>query len=447
VSPAPSPRGGDIRRWHSSTAAFLAATALLAGIGPPLAGESRSLDSSPLRLEELLAIAREANPDIRAAQLEVEAARARPSPARTVPNPRFDLTLRNAGADAVTLGDDPASGLSLGFVQELPYPGKLELRGQIEERGVARAESRQRLTELRVLSEVKATFFELSFVVESIAIVRKTREILIKLEKTAAARYEVGKGIQQDVLRAQVEISRLLETLTTLQQRRDSLKARLNQLINRPGDAPLGDPPRVETLRFHESYEELIESARHDSPALLERQHAIEQQQKVLALARRDLYPDFFLGGAYVDRGDFESLYQISVGLRIPLYRNRKERRRIEEATARVGSLVQSKQSVLQSVEARLRDLYLQAESSQQNADLYERGLLRQAELALESSISAYEVGSVDFLTLLDSLLRLLNDEIQYYRHVTNVAIAMARMEPDLNRELVTSLGGERTHE
>ena len=350
--------------------------------------------------------------------------------------------MRNSGLGDYTVGDDPAAGLSLGFSQEIPYPGKLSLRSEIEERGVWRAERQQRLIELRVLSEVKATFFELSFVIESLKIVRRTRKTLIQFERTAAVRYEVGKGIQQDVFRAQVEISRLLETITTLQQRRGSLKARLNQLLNRPAGAELGDPPRITPFRLDTPYEELVEQARHDSPAIRERQHAVEQGEKALALARRDLYPDFVLGGSYVDRGDFDPLYQVTLGLKIPLYRNRKERLRIDESAARLGALVQTRQSTLESVEARVRDFYLQAESAQQNVDLYERGLLEQATLALESATSAYETGVVDFLTLLDNVLRLQNDQVQYYRYVTNVAIAMARMEPDLNRELVAASDG-----
>lgn len=399
----------------------------------------------PLQLEQVLQLAREVNPEVRAAAARVDAARARPSQAKALPNPRLTLGLRNVGESELSIGDDPGSWANVAFAQEIPFPGKRPLRAEAEERRADAVGAVRDLVELRVLSELKVAYCELSFVVESIAIVRKNRDVLEKFEKTAAARYEVGKGIQQDVLRSQVELSRLLERLATLAGRRDGIKARINELLNRPGDAPLPDPGRIERPALEWTYDELLQSARESSPELGASRYEIERGEKVVELARKEFYPDFVVAGGYFDRGSFDSIYQFDVGLRIPLYYRKKERFQLREAQSNLEAARYDERRTQESVEARLRDLYLRAEVAQQNALLYERGLLDQATLALESSVAAYEVGTIDFLTLLDNLLRLLNDEVTYYGQVTDVAVAIAQMEPLVDRSLLGTVAiGEK---
>lgn len=416
--------------------AFATILALAVVVAPGAGAEPPALDD-PLQLKQLLALASERNPDVLAAAARLDAARARPSQARALPNPVVTFGLRNAGETDFSLGNDPASWATVGFVQGVPFPGKRPLRAEVEQRQADTVEQVRSLVELRVLSELKAAYYELSFVVESIAIVDKNRDVLIDFEKTAQVRYQVGKGIQQDVFRSQVELSRLLERLTTLSGRRDGIKARINELVDRTGGAPLPDPSRVDRLRLDWSYDELLETARAASPEVGASRHQVERNETVLQLARRDFYPDFVLSGKYLERGSFDSIYQFDVGLRIPLYYRKKERYRVREAQSALQATRHDERRVVESVEARLRDLYLRAESASQNAELYERGLLQQAVLALESSVAAYEVGTIDFLTLLDNLLRLLNDEVAYYGHVTDVAVAIARMEPLVNTDLI----------
>lgn len=414
------------------------------GLSPPLAagegikpsppkgqGASEQVLEAPLlTIKDLIDEAKRVNPEIQAARRRVEAAWARVPQARSLPDPMVSIGYMNEGFSRLTLGSSEMARLDLSFSQEVPFPPKLSLKGRIAAKEAEREEEVLRATELDVISRLKVAYYDLFFVERSIGIVMKNKDLLEKFAKTAEARYAVGKAVQQDVLRAQTEITILLQRLAQLERERGSLRAAINSLLNRPREAPLGRPVEPLRRKLPFSFEQLVELGLEKSPELKAAERSLDRNGLALDLAKKQYYPDFTISTGYANRGRFEGTWQVMAGVTVPLYFKRKQDYGVREAIADVSSAQEDLQTVKQSLFFRVKDLFLTAETSERLLELIGTGTLPQATLTLESSIASYAVGKVDFLTLLTNLLNVLNQELQYYQELTNFEKALARLEP-----------------
>jgi outer membrane protein TolC len=208
-----------------------------------------------------------------------------------------------------------------GISQEIPFPGKLRLRGEVAIREAERTEQAYLAVPLRVMARLKEAFYDLSLVHTSIDIVEKNKLVLRDFEQTAQARYAVGKGVQQDIFRAQTEVSRLLTRLAILEQRKVSLHADINRLLNRPPADPLGTPPPLQVTRLQRSLADLSALLEQASPLVQAQLKGVERDAQSLALARRDFLPDFAVSvGGVRNETISKNGYQVMLGIKVPLY-------------------------------------------------------------------------------------------------------------------------------
>lgn len=217
--------------WHCGAAALAA-----------------ELPSPRLDLSELTQEVVARNPEIQAAHQRWVAATAGIPQAQTLPDPRVNLSYQNV---------TEREGM-YGVSQELPFPGKLRLRGAVATREAERLEQEYLATRLRIIARLKETYFDLHLVHKSLAVVEKNKRLLQDFASTATARYGVGRATQQDVFRAQTEISRVLVRLATLEQRKESLRADINRLLNRSPFNPLGAPPEITVTPLRQGLAERI---------------------------------------------------------------------------------------------------------------------------------------------------------------------------------------------
>lgn len=400
-------------------------------VPPPVA-----LDGPQLALDDLVAEARRANPEIRAATARVAAAQARIPQASALPDPLFSAGYSNEAFNQLTLGQRDGSNIGLSVSQDVPFPPKLVLRGRIAALEAQREQEIARATELDVVSRLRVAYYELFFVEQSIAIVQKNRDLLDRFARTAEARYSVGRATQADVLRAQTEITILLERLASLEQQRESLRAAINSLLNRPRDAALGSPVEPPRRALPVTFDQLADAALRTSPDLRAAERAADRNVSNLDLARKQYYPDFTLGTGYVNRGGLPGMWQITFGLTLPVYFRVKQDYGVREATSALEGSRADVEATRQALFANLRDQYARAQASGRLLELIGTGALPQATLTLESSVASYTVGRVDFLTLLTNLLNVLNQELQYYQELTNFEASLARLERLAGRPL-----------
>jgi len=389
--------------------------------------------------EQLVSEALERNPGVQAARHRVLALRHRIPQVKSLPDPKVSVGWMGNAAPFSVQDGDPSSYRSVGVMQDLPFPGKLGLRGDIAGKEAQAAWWEYEAARRQVTADVKTAYFDYFFYAKAIAITEKNRDLLSKLAQIAEARYRVGKGIQQDVLKAQTELSLILERLTVLEQQRDTAQARLNTLLSRAPDTPLAPAAEVQPAVLGYSLDELYELARKNDPGLQGAKQAIERNQYAVSLAHKDAYPDFGVGYMYQQRPLMPDMHGVTVSVNIPIFYKSKQREAIKEATEETLSAQAARDNRLNQVNFEVKQEYLMAQASQKLYDLYAKGVVPQASLALESSMSSYEVGNADFLTVLANFSIVLQYQIEYYRELANYESALARLEPLTGVELTTA--------
>ena len=390
-----------------------------------------------VRLDDLLKRALERNPLIKAAGFETQAMSYRIPQAKSLPDPMVDFDLKNMGFPQFTLGQEVMSGIGVSFSQAVPFPGKLRLRGEIAGKAYERQKASQGSVVLGVLQEVKAAYFELFVLHKSVALLREQKTVLEKAAELTETKYQVGRGTQSDVLKARIEIVRMDEMITPMAEMIRSLEARLNLLLDLPPDRPLGVPegPAVEALPM--TLEEVKAAAAESSPMVREAALMVEESQKMMALARKELSPDFVLGGGWEYKGRLPSMYEVMVGFEIPLYRKTKQSKMIEESAARLESSRSRLLSARNDLAYQVTDDFVKARTAESLVKLYEESILKLASLAVDSSLASYRVDKTDFLALLTDIATSFSYRQAYYRQLGELWSAIARLEKSVGREIV----------
>jgi cobalt-zinc-cadmium efflux system outer membrane protein len=408
---------------------ILLAAALWAAIPALCLGAEGDELGDPLSLESAIAFARRHNPEVRAAEARWRAAQARPPQAGSLPDPMLDLGYHNESFSEITLGESQFSWVAFGASQEVPFPGKLSLKRAVAEHSADEVAAESRRVELEVVARVKVAYAEYAHLYELLHLLQRNQALLEKLTRTAEAKYAVGQGIQQDVLRAQVEQSLLVDRETTLLQRQQSQAAELNAILGRPAEAPLGAAEHLEERRLTRSQQELMTAATARAPALQTARSRVAGSETTVALAEKEYLPDFVVRAAYNYKGGLEPEWEVGVGVKLPLYFASKQRAGVEEAAAMLAEARAMREDAARTVESRVRDLYTRAQASERLIALYHSTIIPQARLALESASSAYAVGKVDFLTLLNSYTVSLEYEMRYHEELSSFQKATAELE------------------
>jgi outer membrane protein TolC len=390
----------------------------------------------PAALEELISEALRDNPGVQSALRLVEARRRRVPQARALPDPVVSVGWMGDIKPFGVQRQDPSSYRSLSAMQEIPYPGKLKLRGDIADREAEALWWDYEAVRRAVVAEVKTAYYDYFAAFKAIEITRKNQDLLEKLVKIAETRYQVGKGIQQDVLKAQVELSRLRQRLTVFEQEQRTAQVRLNTLLFRAAEMPLGPPASVEMAKLTYALETLYQLARENDTSLQREQRLIERSQLAVNLARKEYYPDLGVGYMYQNRPLMPEMHGFTFSVNIPIFYKSKQREGVNEATEELVSAERSRENRETMLSFEVKQQYLAAKASEELARLYSQAVVPQSSLALESALAAYEVGSVDFLTLVDNFVTVLDYEIEYYREVANYQVTLARLEPLVGVEL-----------
>jgi outer membrane protein TolC len=389
--------------------------------------------ATSISLGELIEQALAQNPEIKTMERSFDRVQARVPQSKALPDPMLELGyLGNAipfPPFDIQKGD-PSSARMLSLSQEIPFPGKRSLKGRMAEAEAHAEWWGYEQTLLNVVAEVKDAYFELYYLTKAIETLTKNKDLLEKFSKISEARYSVGKGIQQDVLKAQVEISKLTDQLLVLEQRKQTTEARINSLLYRNPDYPVGRPEEIKPQPFLQVLGELNELALANYPMLKAQKRRIDREQYAIELAEKELYPDFTLKLDYQNRPGMPDMYGISVGVNIPIFAGQKQRPAIAEAAAGKAAEEKRLQSTITLLLYRVKEKYLAATTSERLVSLYGTTIIPQSTLSLESAIVGYEVGSVDFLTLMDNLITLLDYQLSYYEQVSNLEKAIAQLEP-----------------
>ncbi len=398
--------------------------------------EARGTAPPELHLPALLALALEENPELKAMRKEAEAKKAVIPQAKALMDPMLEVSLTNMMARNLSLNQDPMSGVEIMLKQAVPYPGKLSLRGEAASNEAAMMLEQYRDMLFAVTAKVKRAYYELWEAERGIEITQLARQSMTDIVKIAETKYSVGRGQQQDVLKAQVELSRMLDDLLMWQRMRAGAQAMLNEALGRPPQTPLGATGKVEKTQATLSLSDLQEKALQSRPRLRESEFAIRRAQADEALAVKDLKPDFEFGVGYMIRFPIsgvemsgEDMVSASVAMNLPIYAAKKQRKRIEETRNDLEAARARREAAKTEVFSQLGDLVAEVERDGQQVELFRKGIIPQSEMAFESARSGYQVGKVDFLDMLDAQVKLYEYQLSYYRALAAHQRALAEIE------------------
>ncbi len=393
-------------------------------------------------LSQLIETALSVNPELKTSEARWQLFSSRIDQARSLDDPMLMLKIQNGIVRApLNFSKDSMTQKVIGISQQLPFWGKRALKGEVAAR---EAESykwalEERKLELRRM--VKEFCYQIYFIDKSLEIVNKNNRILDDFITLAETKYSVGQGVQQDVFKAQVERSKLLDMRITLEQQRKSRQANLNALIYRPADTPIGRIPDAEIQQVTLTPEQLRNIAADNRPLLKSYQALIEKGNSGLKLAQKEFYPDFNVSLEYMQRdpamgSDGLDMYSLGLTFNLPVQRAKRQSA-VVESSSEIRMATEELNSLKNSINSDVSDLLAQLERRKKLAELYKTGIIPQAEQSLESATISYRVNKVDFLSLLDSRMTLFNYEREYYDSIADYQMKRAQLEALVGKELL----------
>src|SRR5437016_194792 len=402
--------------------------------GKVFAQESRSSHPGTVTpLSELLAEAEKNNPRVEAARQGWQAAKQVPTQVSTLPDPQFNLQHVSVGSPRPFAGytNSDFAYLGLGVSQDIRYPGKLRLKGEIARREADVSQQQVESVRRAVLAELEGTYFQLAYLSKTLTILEQDGELLKQVEQAADARYRSGMGTQQDVLQAQLQKTKLLREIAMHHLQVGKLEAQLKQLLNRSQESPDIEPADLLETPLVQTYADLLAAAQVQNPEIASAQKMIDKQSLQIDLARKDFYPDFNVQYMWqrTDPTQFRAYYMLSVGIKVPIYRSRKQRPELAQAESEQLRARSEFQAQSQQLAGDLRSQYVVAEQPTVLLKITREGLEPQTRSEFQAGLAAYQSGKQDFQALLTAFLDVLHLDEDYWKNIAEYETAIARLE------------------
>ncbi|MFC2163935.1 TolC family protein [Acidobacteriota bacterium] len=393
-------------------------------------------------LSDLIQEALEQNPQSRAAYEEWQASLQRIDQAKGFPDPI--LSYAHFGQSIETRLGPQTDKISLS--QRIPFFGKLSQKGKVAERNSSIKEAAYEKVRADIILGVKEAFFSLYWFEKAIAIRQEEREVLRRLSRIALRKYETDQASQQDILKAQLEISRVSERILALEQGERAVGTKLNALLNRPADSLIGSTGTVDILHINFGPQELLEWAKQGRPELRQAEHSIAKFEESLKLAKKNNWPDFnimvdyiFIGkGSTTHPEDGSNAWMGGIGINIPLWRGKYNAAEAEAAVS-INASRKRYENIHNDTSARINELYLELKTYEDQISLYEHSLLPQAEQSMKASEAGYISGNMDFLNLLESERMILQVKTGLYKILSDYRKSLARLERLVGQDLTGS--------
>ena len=394
-------------------------------------GDAQSHSSTPpVSLKDLLREAEQNSPEIAAAEYGYAAATHVARQASALPDTQLTVQQLSVGSPRPFSGytNSDFAYVGLGASQEIPYPGKRSLRGQVASREAdvrhVQIESVRRV----ITDKLKAAYFRLAYLQQTLSALERNDQLLKDIEQIVESRYRVGQGNQQEVLKAQLQTTKILQEITMHHREVGQLEAQLKQLLNRPQESPdiQTEPLAARTLTYSAS--DLLSLTKQQNPDVKAQEAMLAKTDSQVELAKKEFRPDFAVQYMYqnTDR-KFRDYYMAGFSITLP----NRSRRKAELAEAEANREQANKQleAEVQQRLAEVQDQYVVAQTSAEQLKIYKGGLLPQSNATFQSALAAYQANRQDFETLLSSFRDVLNLEVEYQRELAEHEVALARLE------------------
>ena len=372
------------------------------------------------------------SPIIAAARAHWQASTKVPRQVSTIPDPQISFQQLTVGGPKPFEGYESSDFYysGVGFIQDIPGPGKLHLRAQQAEKEAEAARLTYETQQRQVVEQVRETYFNLFYLAKAKDLLRQTREQLERVARVSDSQYQLGMSQQQDVLKAQLELTSLLKEIAMNDEQYRQSQASLKGLVGREQDSRDVAITEISPSELTAESAHLKDLASTNSPVFRQALAMEEKSDLAMALAKRDYIPDFSVGVMFQKRGPgFSDLYQLTVGATIPLYFWRKQTPAVEQAAlekqAAHAETCASRLSTMSDLQTQIIGL----ETTARIMSVYNAGLIPQSRATQSSAFNSYRVGKIDFQTLLSSIVDELRLQQEYYRTLADHEIAVAKIK------------------
>jgi cobalt-zinc-cadmium efflux system outer membrane protein len=386
--------------------------------------------ATPTPLSQLLAEAEASNPQISAADHGARAARQMAPQVTTLPDPKFTYQQLSVGSPKPFAGytNSDFAYIGVGASQELPFPGKLRARGEVAERDADTKQAEIEIATTSIADAVKADYLQLAYLQQTLGILRQNQTVLDQLIQDATAHYQVGQGMQQDVLQAQVNRTKIVKEITMHHQLMGQVQAHLKGLLNRDqGSSDVLTEDLIE-IPLKRTSDELLAVVRQNNPQIQVDASSIRKQDAQLASAKREGKPDFEVGYMYqnTDR-KYRDYYMFTFDVRFP--RKKRVNAEVAEATEKRAESQQTLDAHLQQQLAEVKQEYVKATSDEELLKEDREGLIPQSDTAYRATLSAYASNREQFIHVLSYFIDVLNLKLEYAQTLVDHEAALAHLE------------------
>jgi outer membrane protein TolC len=399
---------------------------------PSIARAQNTMDQNKpvqerLSLDEYVAEVLKANPDIKSMQAKVSAYEAQYHYTGVIPDPTLMFKINNMDT-SYSVGTDPMSFFAIELDQTIPFPMKLHLESRIAYKELQINRQLLKQKELEIQSQAVSAFSDYYYNTESLSLLEQYLKVMNTVVRTVRQRYETGIASQQDLLRAMLERSRLEERIELAGFELQRSIARMNGLLGKAPDMQIPAPSELKPFVIGYNKEALYNSAEDTSPEISIAKVNVEKSRLELSKSKWSYAPDLDIGAGIMLRGAYPPGWEGQIGISLPLYFWTKQRYMVKAAGASLTAAQQSENETEKSTLAQIDATYQEARTTYSLIDLYSNKIVPEAALTFSSAISSYTTGRVDFLTVMDALLMLIDYKQMLYQRTADYYKALARL-------------------
>lgn len=401
--------------------------------------------SPVLELDQAVLIALEHNPELAGLKAQSEAMHTMPSQAGALPDPMLSLNAMNLPTDTFDTGQEPMTQMQIALSQSFPFPGKRGLKREAIEYKASASDSMFAERRTSLTGDVRAGWWMLMYQDRALEIIEQNKVLMRDFVDIAQTKYRVGNGLQQDVLLAQLELSRLLDRELRIVGMRRSAQAELNALMGRDADRQIKLPASPPNVLLPELPPEiaLLETAGTSRELIRVNRELVRAAESDLEFARRDRYPDFRLGVGYGFRDGFDpmrgedrtDLVSVMLSVNIPLYSGSKQGKAVEQKTHEVSRQKFVLSDTLRRVQATVARNFAEYNAARDQVMLLETAIIPQAQQTVASMLAGYQVNQVDFLNVINIQITLYNAQINYWESLSRAKQSLARLASAVGEE------------
>lgn len=398
-----------------------------------------------LTLEAAVALALENSPELGALSAKSAALGAVPPQAGALPDPVLSLNAMNLPTDTFDFDQEPMTQIQLGLSQAIPFPGKRRLKREAAEFEYKASQASFYEGRSVLTRSVRGAWWQLFSVDRAIEIVERNQDLMRDFIEIAQTKYTVGDGLQQDVLLAQLELTRLLDRESRLRGKRASVRSHLNGLLDRAAGQEISLPREPNNVELPEvpSGNELLLQAQDSRELLNVQRELLHAARERVELAERDRYPDFRIGAGYgyrqgedpmrgEDRADF---FSVLFSVNLPIYSKNKQSKAIEQKVHEREARAFALSNVARMIEAEIGQKIADYESAREQVRILDGAIIPQAEQTVASMLAGYQVNKVDFLNVINGQLTLYNAQINYWTVLAEAKDALAGLAAAVGKE------------